>query len=132
MSGLQSSAFPFQPDNALMLVQLPWVKKSSTPIGASDQPLKYPSGKHSSVYMFPSTYCGIESWPALFAIMKQSISGCSIIVRQVYSKESSRWKFAYHMSCSHCCHYESNSGATYTDNCVGAINTISYLVRFVL
>jgi hypothetical protein len=36
-------------------------EKSSTPIGASDQPLKHLPGKHGSVYMFPSTYCGPES-----------------------------------------------------------------------
>ena len=43
---------------------------SSTPIGATDQPLKYPTGKNGSVYMLPTTYVGLESWPAYFGILK--------------------------------------------------------------
>jgi hypothetical protein len=97
-------------------------EQSSTPIGASDQPLKYPPGKHGSVYIFPSTYCGPESWPALLAILKQSTSSCSLFVRQVYKRKSNRRKVSNHISCCHCRLYESNSGATYTDDCLGAIN----------
>jgi hypothetical protein len=96
--------------------------KSSTPIGATDQPLKYPSGKNGSLYMFPTTYLGLESWPALVEIVKQSISGCSLFVRQVSNRKSHMRKVSYHLSCCHCCWYESNSAATFTDDRVGPTN----------
>ncbi len=96
--------------------------KSSTPIGATDQPLKYPPGKNGSLYMFPTTHLGLESWPALVEIVKQSISGCSLFVRQVSNRKCHMQKVSYHLSCCHCHWYESNSAATFTDDCVGPTN----------
>ncbi len=40
-------------------------EESFTPIGATDQPPQYPPGKCGSVFMFPTTYSGEESWPVL-------------------------------------------------------------------
>ncbi len=101
MSGRRTCVFLFSTGQCLDIGSSVMGDASSTPIGATDQPLKYPTGKNGFVFMFPTTYVGLESWPALLGILKQSISGCSLCVRQLSQRQSYLQKMTYHLSCCH-------------------------------
>ncbi len=106
-------------------------EESSTPIGSTDQPNKYPPGKNGSVYQFPTTYCGEESWLALYGIIQASISGCSISVQQSYPCISARRKRTYILCCQHGRKHEGISKVTMKDNCVGPSNVPHEHLKFV-
>jgi hypothetical protein len=93
-----------------------------TPIGATDQPPQYPPAKCGSVFMFPTTYSGEESWPALCQTLKEAINGCSLITRQTYKSPLHVRKLSYRLSCSHCCVHESKSRVIFKNDCVGPSN----------
>ncbi len=97
-------------------------EESFTPIGATDQPPQYPPGKCGSVFMFPTTYSGEESWPALCQTLKEAINGCFLITRQAYKSPSHVHKLSYQLSCSHCCIHESKSRVIFKNDRVGPSN----------
>ena len=106
-------------------------EESCTPIGSTDQPKKYPPGKNGSVYQFPNTYCGQESWSALYRIIQHSVSGCSILVHQAYPCRSLRRKATYHLCCQHGRKHEGISKVVMKDNCVGPSNVPHEHLKFV-
>ena len=97
-------------------------EESCTPIGSTDQPTKYPPGKNGSVYQFPTTYCGEELWLALYEMIQNSISGCTISIHQTYPSRSLRRKATYHLCCQHGRKHEGISKVIMNDNCVGPSN----------
>ncbi len=57
---------------------------SSTPVGATNQPTVYPSGKAASFYHFyPDLYQGEQSWPTLKAVLINAgrVSGCKLTTK---------------------------------------------------
>jgi hypothetical protein len=105
-------------------------EESSTPIGATDQPTKYPPGKNGSVYQFPTIYRGEELWPALYEIIQNSISGCTIAVQQTYPSQCQR-QAAYHLCCQHGRKHEGISKVIMQDHCVGPSNVPHEHLKFV-
>lgn len=105
-------------------------EESSTPIGSTDQPTKYPPGKFGSVYQFPTIYRGEESWLALYEMIKNSISGCTIAVQQSYPSRYRR-KAAYHLCCQHGRKHEGISKVIMKDHCVGPSNVPLEHLKFV-
>jgi hypothetical protein len=72
--------------------------------------------------MFPTTYCGEESWSALYDTLQNSISDCTISVRQKYKCRSSRRKLTYHLSCQHGHEHQNVSKVINKENLVGLSN----------
>ncbi len=97
-------------------------EESFTPIGATDQPPQYPPGMCGSVFMFPTTYSGEESWPVLCQTLKESINGCSLITRQARTSPSHARKLSYQLSCSHSRNHDSKSRVIFKDDRVRPSN----------
>jgi hypothetical protein len=57
-------------------------KLSTTPIGASNQPFKFPKGKSPSVYQFDPKIFNENSWPMLKDMLTKMgcVSGCQLTV----------------------------------------------------
>jgi hypothetical protein len=60
-------------------------KLSTTPIGASNQPLAFPKGKSASVYQFDPQIFNENSWPMLKDMLTKvgCVSGCRLAVSHV-------------------------------------------------
>ncbi len=57
---------------------------SATPVGATNQPNVYPSGKAATFYRFdPDLYQGEQSWPTLKAMLINAgcVSGCRLTTK---------------------------------------------------
>jgi hypothetical protein len=57
---------------------------ATTPVGATNQPTVYPSGKAASFYHFdPDLYKGEQSWPTLKAMLINAgrVSGCRLTTK---------------------------------------------------
>ena len=67
---------------------------SSTPVGAINQPIKFPTGERlGSFYRFdPALYTGPDSWDDLKAMLCKTgcVSGCKISTRQTKRPNSSK------------------------------------------
>jgi hypothetical protein len=77
---------------------------SATPVGATNQPNVYPSGKAASFYRFdPDLYQGEQSWPTLKAMLINAgrVSGCRLTTKYLSLRVSINWKATYQLSCCH-------------------------------
>ncbi len=57
---------------------------ATTPVGATNKPTVYPTGKAASCYRFnPDLYEGEQSWPTLKAMLINSgrVSGCQLTTK---------------------------------------------------
>ncbi len=77
---------------------------SATPVGATNQPNVYPSGKAASFYCFDSDlYQGEQSWPTLKAMLINAghVSGCRLTTKYSSLQVSINRKATYQLSCCH-------------------------------
>ena len=66
---------------------------SSTPLGAMNQPTRYPTGKNGSFYMFdPALFHGPDSWDDLKDMLCKTgcVSGCKIST--LYTRQESSFR----------------------------------------
>jgi hypothetical protein len=77
---------------------------SATPVGATNQPTVYPSGKAASFYRFnPDLYQGEQSWPTLKAMLINPgrDSECRLTMKYLSLQVSINRKATYQLSCCH-------------------------------
>jgi hypothetical protein len=105
---------------------------STTPVGAINQPSKYPTGQRvGSFYRFDPALCtGRDSWEDLKRMLCQTgcVSGCRISTRQM-RKESTSKKLSYTLACHQYHPYESRAVITFTPGTVGANNVIGQKMK---
>ena len=104
---------------------------SSTPLGATNQPTRYPTGKNGSFYMFdPALYHGPDSWDDLKGMLCKTgcVSGCKISTRHTRQETSSRKK-SYTLACQQFRTYESRATITFTPGSVGPTNVIGQKMK---
>ncbi len=95
---------------------------SLVPLGATNQPTKYPSGAYNgSFYRFdPALYHGPDSWEDLKRMLCKTgcVSGCRISTRHTRQGTSSKKK-SYTLACQQFRTYESWAAITFTPGSVG-------------
>jgi len=100
---------------------------SSAPLGATNQPTKYPVGEQNgSFYRFdPALYHGQESWTDLKRMLCKTgcVSGCQLSTRTTRKATPSKKK-SYDLCCQHYRTYESRTAITFTPGTVGPNNVI--------
>jgi hypothetical protein len=101
---------------------------STTPVGAINQPIKFPTGERlGSFYRFdPAVYAGPDSWDDLKAMLCKTgcVSGCKISTRQTKRPNSSKKK-SFTLACQHYRTYESRAAITFSPCAVGPNNVIA-------
>ncbi len=98
---------------------------STTPPGAVNQPSTYPTLKGiASVYRFNPNIYGEDSWDDLYNMLKESLSGCQLSIRQVQQAITTR-KVSYTLACDQSRVYESRSAIDFHDEYVGPLNVIN-------
>ncbi len=101
---------------------------SSTPVGAINQPIKFPTGERlGSFYRFdPALYTGPDSWDDLKAMLCKTgcVSGYKISTRQTKRPNSSKKK-SFTLACQHYHTYESRAAITFTPCTIGPNNVIA-------
>lgn len=111
-----------EPDKLLDISSAAKGNSSSSPVGATNQPTKYPRGeRNGSFYRFdPTLYKGVDAWKDLKAMLCKTgcISGCKIATRDTKPPTSSK-KRSYLLVCQHTRHYESRAAITFTPGSVG-------------
>ena len=99
---------------------------STTPVGAINQPNKFPTGERlGSFYRFdPAIYAGPDSWDDLKDMLCKTgcVSGCKISTRQTKRPNSSKKK-SFTLACQHYRTYESRAAITFTP-CTGGPNNV--------
>ena len=106
---------------------------SSTPIGATNQPSSFPTGRNASLYRFdPDKYYGQGSWPSLKEMMTKAgcVSGCNISVRNTKGASALR-KVTYCLRCSHGFLIRDSGSSVYNGDNVGACNVITERLKHV-
>ncbi len=74
---------------------------SATPVGVTNQPTVYPSGKAVSFYHFdPDLYQGEQLWPTLKAMLINAgrVNGCRLTTKYLSLQVSIYWKATYQLS----------------------------------
>ncbi len=107
-------------------------KSSSTPLGAMNQPTKFPTGEQNGLfYRFdPALYHEQDSWEALkFMLCKTGcVSGCKFSTRYTRQGTSSKKK-SYTLACRQFHTYESWATITFTPGSVGPNNVIGQSMK---
>ena len=106
-------------------------KSSSTPLGATNQPTKYPTGEYKgSFYRFDPAIYGQDSWEDLKRMLCQTgcVSGCRISTRHTRQGTSSKKK-SYTLACQQFRTYESRAAITFTPGSVGPNNVIGQKMK---
>ena len=78
-------------------------KLSTTPIGASNQPVTFPKGKSASVYRFDPKIFNENSWPMLKDMLTKvgCVSGCRLTVSHVAFRKTWNHLATYTLRCTH-------------------------------
>ena len=106
---------------------------SSTPVGATNQPSSFPTGRNSSFYRFnPDKYYGKGSWSDLKDMITKAgcVSGCNISVRNTKGASALR-KVTYCLRCSHGFLIRDSGSSVYNGDNVGACNVITERLKHV-
>jgi uncharacterized membrane protein YsdA (DUF1294 family) len=104
---------------------------SLIPLGAKNQPTKYPTGQNGSLYMFdPALYHGPDSWEDLKRMLCKTgcVSGCKISTRHTRQRTSSKKK-SYTLAFQQFRTYESHAAITITPGSVGPNNVIGQKMK---
>ena len=100
---------------------------SSTPVGATNQPRSFPTGRNASLYRFdPEKFYGEGSWPALKEMITKAgcVSGCNISVRNKKGASALR-KVTYFLRCGHGFVIRDRSRSIFNGDDVGACNVVT-------
>jgi hypothetical protein len=107
---------------------------SVTPVGATNQPNVYPSGKAASFYRFdPDLYQGEQSWPTLKAMLISAgrVSGCRLTTKYLSLRVSINQKATYLLSCCHGVTVRKMGKFNFNGDDVGQCNVIKEPIKHV-
>jgi hypothetical protein len=105
---------------------------SATPVGATNQPNVYPSGKAASFYCFdPDLYKGEQSWPALKAMLINAgcVSGCRLTTKYSSLRVSINRKATYQLSCCHGVTVRKMGEFNFNGDNVGQCNVVKECIK---
>jgi len=105
---------------------------SATPVGATNQPNVYPSGKAASFYRFdPDLYQGEQSWPTLKVMLINAghVSGCRLITKYLSLRVSINRKATYQLSCCHGVTVRKMGEFNFNGDNVGQCNVIKERIK---
>jgi hypothetical protein len=116
-----------QGDEYLDISSAAMCKFSTTPIGASNQPLTFPKGKCASVYQFDPQIFNENSWPKIKDMLTKvgCVSGCRLSVSHMDSRKSCHRLAAYTLRCTHGFLYRNNGASTFEEGEVGPSNVVT-------
>ena len=107
---------------------------SSVPVGAINQPDKFPVGRSASFYRFdPELYYGAESWPKLKNMLVNACraSGFRLATKFSSNRVTLHRKATYEMCCSHGVSIKMASGYIFDGDDVGASNVRKERIKHV-
>ena len=105
---------------------------SSIPLGATNQPTKYPTGQNGSFYRFdPALYHGPDSWEDLKRMLCKTgcVSGCKISTTRHTRQGTSSRKKSYTLAFQQFRTYESHAAITIAPGSVGPNNVIGQKMK---
>ena len=106
-------------------------KLSTTPIGASNQPVTFPKGKSASVYRFDPKIFNENSWPMLKDMLTKvgCVSGCRLTISHADSKKTCNHLAAYTVHCTHGSVYQNAGTSTFEESNVGPSNVVTEFIK---
>ena len=106
-------------------------KFSTTPIGASNQPLTFPKGKCASVYRFDPQIFNENSWLKIKDMLTKvgCVSGCRLFVSHMDSRKSCHRLAAYTLRYTHGFLYRNNGASTFEEGEVGPSNVVTEFIK---
>jgi hypothetical protein len=106
-------------------------KLSTTPIGASNQPVTFPIGKSASFYRFDPQLFNENSWPSIKEMLTKvgCVSGCRLTVSHVDTRKSCKRIASYTLRCNHGFVFRNKGGSTFDDGDVGPNNVVTEFIK---
>jgi hypothetical protein len=106
-------------------------KLSTTPTGASNQPLTFPKGKSASVYRFDPEIFNENSWPKLKKMLTKvgCVSGCRLTVSHADTRKTCNCLAAYTLRCTHGYLFRNKGASTFEEGDVGPSNVVTEFIK---
>ena len=120
-----------QDDNYVDISSAAMGKLSTTPIGASNQPVTFPKGKSASFYRFDPQLFDKNSWPRLKEMLTKvgCVSGCRLAVSHVDIRKSCNKIASYTLRCTHGRVYQNNGSSFFEAGDVGPNNVVTEFIK---
>jgi hypothetical protein len=108
-------------------------KLSTTPIGASNQPVTFPKVKSASVYCFDPKIFNENSWPMLKDMLTkvECVSGRRLMVSHVAITKTCNCLATYTLRCTHETVYQNSGASTFKEGYVGPSNVATEFIKHV-
>ena len=106
-------------------------KLSTTPIGASNQPVTFPKGKSASVYRFDPKIFNENSWPMLKDMLTKvgCVSGCRLTVSHADTRKMCNRLAAYTLRCTHGRVYQNSGASTFEEGNIRSSNVVTEFIK---
>ena len=106
-------------------------KFSTTPIGASNQPLTLPKGRCASVYRFDPQIFNENSWPKIKDVLTKvgCVGGCRLSVSHADIRITCNCLASYTLRCTHGILYRNNGASTFEEGEVGPSNVVTKFIK---
>ncbi len=106
-------------------------KLSTTPIGASNQPVTFPNGKSASVYRFDPKIFNENSWPMLKDMLTKvgCVSGCRLTVSHADTRKMCNRLAAYTLRCTHGRVYQNSGASTFEEGNIRSSNVVTEFIK---
>ena len=106
-------------------------KLSTTPIGASNQPVTFPKGKSASVYRFDPKIFNENSWPMLKDMLTKvgCVSGCELTVSHVAFRHSCNRLARYTLCCTYGRLFRNSDASTFEEGNIGRSNIVTGFIK---
>ena len=106
-------------------------KFSTTPIGASNQPLTFPKGQSASFFRFDPQIFNENSWPKLKEMLTKvgCVSGCRLAVSHVDTQKSCNKIASYTLRCTHGYVFRNKGASTFDEGDVGPNNVVTEFIK---
>ena len=106
-------------------------KLSTTPIGASNQPLTFPKGKSASMYRFDPQIFNENSWPKIKDMLTKvgCVSGCRLAVSHVALSKMCNRLASYTLRYTHGFLYRNNGASSFEEGEVGPSNVVTEFIK---
>ena len=120
-----------QDDNYVDISSAAMGKLSTTPIGASNQPLTFPKGQSASFYRFDPQIFNENSWPKLKEMLTKvgCVSGCRLTVSHVDTRKSCNKIASYTLRCTHGYVFRNRGASTFDEGDVGPNNVVTEFIK---
>ena len=120
-----------QDDNYVDISSAAMGKLSTTPIGASNQPVTFPKGKSASFYRFDPQIFNENSWPKLKEMLTKvgCVSGCRLTVSHVDTRKSCNKIASYTLRCTHGYVFRNKGASTFDEGDVGPNNVVTEFIK---